>query len=110
MRDFLAELKSVCASIDSAKSVQPVEQLYNVHKRSLPVELDKPVAFNLREDEAKRLVRLKKPYMIENTVIYFDRVVTNGSREEMSVYYNPKEIIRESVDTDNIQSQQPWID
>lgn len=85
------------------KSAIPV--WYNIHKRSLPVGLDKPVAWNFTKLQGIEFIntRLKATeYIDENTgkpvVIYYDLVRQDGYKS--GIYDNDRPIIRE--DKDNV--------
>jgi hypothetical protein len=106
MNQFKHRLKLFCdqlrngerpAVIDRKQIVLGVR--YNIHKRSLPVGLDLPIAWGVSEDEATKLIakclksRLIKDEKETYDVIYYDMVREDGLRS--SVYDNPPEIIKE---------------
>lgn len=77
------------------QSKQPIK-LYTIHKRSLPVGLDKIVVFGITKTEAEWLVgSVLKSRCYENgpddskTLIYFDILPLNATPKEHSVYHNP---------------------
>lgn len=69
---------------------KPSVALYNIHKRSLPVRLDKPVAFGLtKEDGIKAMIVLKAQLLPEQAgVVYFDLVPQDVPAYQKSVFYN----------------------
>lgn len=115
-KDFCEELHEQTKTlINSTLKEIPVSQMnlevrYNIHKRSLPEGLDKPVMFGLNEKESEIvLAKFFKTKMIENeddtkTVIYYDRVREDGVRS--SVFDNPPGIIIESSDTTEFNN---WV-
>lgn len=92
MNKFIAQFKKICAEIDkidNIESLRPAEPekvetgdgivRYNIHQRSLPVGLDKPVAFFLRREEAEILLKMLKSKKLDNgSVIYYDMVLNTG--------------------------------
>jgi hypothetical protein len=115
-KDFCEELhKQTQSLMTSTLKEIPVAQMnigvrYNIHKRSLPVGLDKPVMFGLSEEESEIVLsKFFKTKMIENkddtkTLIYYDRVREDGVRS--SVFDNPPGIIIESSDTTEFNN---WV-
>jgi len=82
--------------------IKPIPELkveihdWRIHKRSLPVGLDKPVMFNLTEEEAKKELKRLKPQLVEyneekniRVVHYYDKVRSDGYLA--GVYENPPE-------------------
>ena len=70
---------------DVIKKRKPIVILYNVHKRSLPPEINKCILYNLTEEEANWWISTKlKPKLVEyiedgpRKVIYYDKVRTDG--------------------------------
>ena len=127
-RDFLAEFRANVKVIDQTfnevinkthedinKTIkrEQAEKYYNVHKRSLPVGLDKVVFVGLTKDEAYRMINdILKPRIQRKrttdiygsteesgeTVVYYDAVPENATNEEKSVYYNVnKKIVDENL-------------
>ena len=78
-----------------AEDIIPME-LYNIHKRSLPVGTDVPVFFNVTKDVAKTLLSkfLLTKIKPDGTVIYYDLIPIYGTKEEKNVYWNPEEFIK----------------
>lgn len=79
------------------------EILYNIHKRSLPPEIDYPIMFNLLKEEAERWVRVKllhkRVYKKESDkyiIIYYDMVPQDG--DDHSIYENSGPLIKEEKD------------
>ena len=119
---FMNKLKRICNGekvTDTPKyiEVSPIIKKYNIHKRSLPVGLDKIVVINVTKQEAEWWVecRLKtKQYYLQDTekyiYIYYDIVPVMASPKERSVYYNEGKITKESSD-DVVEPFQevPWI-
>lgn len=109
-RDFLKELKARISKIDhplpptvrpEAPSDRPVK-LYNIHKRSLPVGIDKPVVFSVTKSEAEWWTEyVLKPRSYENgpddskTIIYYDVLPIGATPRERSIYYNPRPVSME---------------
>ncbi len=92
-RDFGAELKQIIQNVNHVKPLAVVR--YNIHKRSLPVGLDKVVVFDVTRSEALWWIehRLQSVvYFNEITeskqIIYYDVVPTDATNEEKSVFYN----------------------
>jgi len=82
-----------------------IPKLYNIHKRSLPVGLDKPVAWHFTRLQAIEFIekRLKaKEYIDEHTnrpiVIYYDIVRQDGYKS--GIYDNDSDIVK--GDKDNV--------
>lgn len=84
---------------------KPTQPLYNLHKRSLPVGLDRPVAFRLLLEDCTRLLKLLKPKVVDQenrTVHYYDRVREDGYKG--GVYDNElgaSEILRRDSGSDS---------
>ncbi len=129
--DFVAEFKRRAKVIDNTPAVveavvtepavaaivpikqdEPSEPLFNVHKRSLPVQnppLDKVVLFNVTKTEFEALkTNREDKYFLKDlkgqcqtrvderseSLIYYDLVPVNATAAERSIYYNPQEIIK----------------
>lgn len=121
-------------------TIQPVEQVvkkevknytvkkkyYNIHKRSLPVGIDKVVVYNIEYDDAVKLIesasdmwgkcRLfqEKIYYDEvnksKTVIYYDIVPVNATPKEHSVFYNPDSVKGiKPVEQNMSEGETQWI-
>lgn len=109
--DFLNELKARISEINKKiemdsflqKSVEVTDRtLFNIHKRSLPVNIDKVVMFNLEKEEAEKMLenRFKTKVIRQEdddlkTVIYYDLVPAQASKVEKSIFYNPKGNVRD---------------
>jgi len=109
MNPFISRLKKICAKIDNREVPLVIDKKqinldvrYNIHKRSLPVGLDKPIMWGLREEEAKIVIaKLLKSRRLMNNMeeydwIYYDMVREDGQRS--SVFYNPPNIITNEYD------------
>ncbi len=68
-----------------------IQQRYNVHKRSLPVGIDKIVAHNVSMQEAERMMAniLKTKCSQSGMLTYYDIIACDAAFEETSVYFNP---------------------
>lgn len=122
-RNFLKEFNERAAKIDQ----RPVEletkiltenskvfniakegKKFNIHKRSLPPEIDKIVVFGVTKEEAewllnhnsKNLIPLLKSKLYQDdsretkTLIYYDVIPVGATAREKSIYYNAPEIIK----------------
>jgi hypothetical protein len=96
---FLERFKQVCKDIDKGpkQEIPNIADIpmvrYNIHRRSLPVGLDKPVAFFLTKPEASMLARSLKARTLDNgSVIYYDVVANTGNE---SVYPRGGQIVIE---------------
>jgi len=103
-RDFSAELRAVIKNIDNKVPVAPKQPRFNVHKRSLPVGLDKIVVFGVLKGEATSWIENRlKSKCYENdpdsskTLIYYDVIPIDATPKERSIYHNP-EIFLKSED------------
>jgi len=105
-RDFVAELKTTIRKLDRvpqvAEELKPKIQRYNIHKRSLPVGIDKVVVFSVLKAEAEWWIerRLKaKAYHDDpkdsKTIIYYDIIPVDATPRERSVFHNPKDFVKE---------------
>lgn len=102
-RDFGAELIKFCKSLDAP--LEPTEHkeevregpLFNVHKRTLPVDVDVIVEFGLTESEAKMSLfnRNKTRVRNDDVLVYYDIVAQDADDKLKSVYYNDKNTITE---------------
>ena len=96
--NFAERFKEVCEEIKrtiplQGKELARDEVLYNIHKRSLPIGLDKPVMFGLTKEETHHLLKgyLKTKLTVvdeKDMVIYCDIIKDNG--ELAGVFDNPK--------------------
>lgn len=84
------------------KVEEPPIKRFNVHKRSLPVGLDKIVLFAVTKDEAQWWVEWKLKTKVFNdevnetkTIIYFDIIPVDATPKERSIYFNTKPVITE---------------
>lgn len=73
-------------------------KLYNIHKRSLPVGVDKPVAFGMSERDATTLSKIltrqiQKDNQHSDVKHYFD-IIRQESQEDLNVYYSNKELLK----------------
>ena len=114
-RDFLAEFR---AAIDRAEAERPVViqapplprpavtvpnvRRFNIHKRSLPPGIDKPVVLSITRAEADRWVgqRLKARSYTDDardskTLVYYDIVPEDAAPRERSIYHNPRPFVLE---------------
>lgn len=86
-RDFLGEFKAAIRKIDVIveRPVAEVE-LFNIHKRSLPVGVDKPVFYNVTREAAKKLFDVVlKTKMIDSVIYYYDLIPIGTIRD---VFWN----------------------
>lgn len=88
------------------------KELFNVHRRTLPVGGDRIVLWNLtkKEFDDMKLNRLDHDLMKDltgqcrthvendNTIVYYDLVPVNATEEEKSVYFNEKVLTVDSID------------
>ena len=77
-----------------------VDALYNIHKRSIPVSLDKPIVIGLTRTEADlevvKLIQKEAKRRVAQIIdepetkvfFYFDIIPCEPLPEERSVYYN----------------------
>src|SRR5258706_5046919 len=77
----------------------PTPRLYNIHKRSLPIAIDKIVVIGVTKEEAVWWCerRLKAEQYFNNdedtkTLIYYDIIPVDAKAHEHSVYYNDKPV------------------
>lgn len=92
-----------------------IERMYNIHKRSLPVGIDKIVYFNVDLKTANMLCEkflVSKSYtdVVNNTktLIYFDIIPVDAVPRERNVYYNPAEHVQ-PVELNTGEGETPWI-
>ncbi len=76
--------------------------LYNIHKRSVPIGVDKIVVVGVTKQEAmeetNRLINreiVRRNNTNEPLFYIFDTVPVNATDAEKSVYYNPEQLIKE---------------
>ena len=86
---------------DEPKPEPPVKR-FNIHKRSLPVGIDKVVVIGVTKDEAAWWIETKlKTKCYENgpddskTLIYFDIIPVGATPKERSIYFNTRPVILE---------------
>lgn len=114
----LARLKAAgSGDVLPVKKLAPVEReappllpRFNIHKRSLPVGIDKIVVFNVTKPQAERLLEkatdnagtllfATRSYYDavkeSKTLIYFDIVPVGATPSERSIYYNPATFVKE---------------
>lgn len=95
----VARMEEIKISPELKKGLSEVlpKVLYNIHKRSLPIGVDKPILFNLTESEAKHYLERLKPKLIQynsdglRIVHYYEKVRTDGPKP--SIYANPPQIV-----------------
>lgn len=108
-RDFTAELKAICNQDKQIeKTIERTEApiYYNVHKRSLPVGIDKIVLMGLTKEQAddaiKTVFKPKKVYeRIENSftgevetkesIIRYEAFKEDATLLELNVFHNDYE-------------------
>lgn len=102
MRDFQKELQRIIDGASNPEEIKPLEKLYNIHKRSLPVGIDKIVIYNTTKKQAVKLldgVLKAKCYQHDDkdskTVIYYDVIPVNAKPKERSIYFNERPIVIE---------------
>ncbi len=103
LTEFVEELRSSLPIPYYPKKLvidRPESTLYNIHKRSIPVSIDKPIVIGVTRDEAdKELLRLihqeskrrvtQVQSQTENIVyFYFDIIPMEPMPFERDVYYN----------------------
>lgn len=102
--DYVNRFKEFVNSLEghtpcSATEPPGVVELYNIHKRSLPVGVDRIVAFNLSREEANSWIDIFKTKTLhekgDKTIIYFDIVKSDVPPMERSVYYNSRPVMEE---------------
>lgn len=83
---------------------EPPVKRFNIHKRSLPVGIDKVVVFGVTKEEAEWWVENKlktKCYQNEpddsKTLIYFDVIPEGATPREKSIYFNTHPVTTETV-------------
>ena len=121
-RDFLKEFRNKIDNIgkednvaDVKKALEPEAKespkakadddegpLFNIHRRSLPVGSDIPLFFGITKEDSETLLKL----FLHTTegvvngqyyVTYYDLVPVEADDLRLSVYWNPKEFVRESI-------------
>lgn len=117
---FLEKFKKKCAAIDAPPLIVPEKEntvtdvkrrLFNIHKRSLPVGIDKVVVYHLKsKEEAQRMIERAtdsqgKPLFAtrsynddtaeSKTLIYFDIVPVDAMPNERSIYFNERPVTRQ---------------
>ena len=104
LTEFIAELRNQLPipTFPRQKMVfeRPAGTLYNIHKRSIPIGLDKAVVIGLTEDESDlELIRLikkedtRRKNDSSGVFFYFDVLPVNPRPEEMSIYYNDSQVV-----------------
>lgn len=85
-----------------AERVEPPVKRFNVHRRSLPVGIDKKVVFNVTRAEGEWWIENKlKARIYEDdeaetkTVIYYDLVPVDATPRERNLYSNPERFCTE---------------
>jgi hypothetical protein len=106
-RDFQDELRKRLAAIDKGRPIYEKikeEKLFNIHKRSLPVGIDKKIVFRVTKEDAEWWVekRLKAhSYQDDSrdtkTLIYYDIIPIGATPREKSIYFNKGPITREEI-------------
>lgn len=106
-RDFSAELRARIRKMDRLEPetpapVVPEVKRYNIHKRSLPVGIDKIVVIGVTKAEADWWIenRLQTrcyenaPYD-SKTIIYYDVLPIDAKPVERSIYFNSRPVTKE---------------
>lgn len=109
LQDFVNDLKDEVFKVmpmpKAGRVVErPADQLYNIHKRSMPIATDKVVLIGLkREDADKELLKLLRrenkrrnemsPREDMQVFYYFDVVPQDCTAEEKSIYYNEGSVL-----------------
>lgn len=98
LEEFINELRNSLPVPSLPKRVvfeRPVGALYNIHKRSMPIGVDKIIVIGLTRTEADvELLRLihREAKRRENEgleiVYYFDLVPIDANKTEQSIYFN----------------------
>lgn len=120
-RDFVAELKSRINALNNPKkkreeqTPEPPVKRYNIHKRSLPIGIDKVVVFGVTKTEAEWWIAnvLKtKCYQDDEkeskTIIYFEILPVDATARERSFYYNARPVL--STGEQYFEDKQPYPD
>lgn len=88
---------------EEVKPEPPVKR-FNIHKRSLPVGIDKIVIFSVTKEEAAWWVEYKlKTRCHENvpdeskTLIYYDVIPVGATPRERSIYFNMAKLTTEPI-------------
>jgi len=101
--DFLQKFKEVCLEIDEVipKHIRIEEKLFNIHKRSLPVGIDKIVLVGVTKEEGEKLIEnsLKSRIFYDSdkdskTIIYYDLLPQDASPKEKNVFFNPLKLLQ----------------
>lgn len=112
-RDFAKEFKDKCKSIDTPVQVKETikrdlaGRYYNIHKRSLPIGIDKVVMMGLTKQQAIQIIEQtlkakayheqiedKDGQLIESkTLIYYDMIPEDAEPFERSIFYNTRPVI-----------------
>lgn len=86
-------LKSLLTKVKTIKKNEGT--LYNIHKRSIPVSIDKVVVLGVTKAEAdlevKRLIekeRIRRNQTNEDIFFFFDIISVEATPEEKSIFYN----------------------
>lgn len=116
-RDFLKEFQERIKRLDredlpqeqieAAKKKQEIPEnvkLYNIHKRSLPVGLDKVVIFSITKEDAEWWIEHKlKSKCYHNdaddskTLIYYDVIPVDATPREKNLFFNTSPVTTEPV-------------
>lgn len=111
MRDFHQEMKDIFnhhpekerelyQELD--KIIPKPSRLFNIHKRSLPVGIDKIIFIGLTKKEGEKIIEnsLKARVFYDTeketkTIIYYDIVPQDAIPKERSIFYNTVELLKE---------------
>ncbi len=110
-RDFVAELQAVIKRVDNPRppmprfeepKPEPPVKRFNIHKRSLPVGIDKVVVVGVTKAEAEWWIeKILKPKCYQDdprdskTIVYFDLVPVGATPRERSIFFNPRPVVIE---------------
>ena len=102
--DTYIEIITPAARYGEPIEKKPLARPYNIHKRSLPVGIDKIIVFGVTKEDAEWWLECKlKPKCYENgpddskTLIYYDIVPVDATPKERSIYYNMHPVTTEPV-------------
>jgi hypothetical protein len=103
--DFLKKFQQTCKEIEETlpKRVRVEEKLFNIHKRSLPVGIDKVIIVGVTKKEGDKLLEnslvSRVYYDSDNdskTLIYYDLIPQNATPKERSIFFNPAKLLEDA--------------
>jgi hypothetical protein len=110
--NFSERFKEICDEIKKTlpdkKEIESLDHVparprikYNIHKRSLPIGIDKVVMVGLTREEADWIINRKLKAKIVNTeqginqVIYYEAIQEDGTLG--GIFENPSQVIKEDI-------------